>query len=281
MTHPFKWYPIHVAKTGKLKTYHGQPVRSWNDLSELVAETFRKHGLVDGLKSMLFEKAFPLFAVSQLPKTIEFWRSRWNKMESEFQDAIGKRRAVTVVEIGCGGGDLLIQGALLANRRGSCVTGFGLDIDPDAIAFANGYARSQGLPDLDFFVGDAIKGSVREAGKDYRMDAFAKKKLGTLDIVLVEGVLEWLRPYQDQLLQTLFSLHAKEYIILAASEKALESTGGRFLTSIARMSGEEVRGFDKQEFKDVLEKYAGGKKVSVHVCGGEWYPEAFYVARIR
>ena len=85
MTHPLKWYPIHVAKEGKLRDYDGKEIKSIGEFVGLVKETFRRYGFVNGVKSLLFEKIFPLFAFSQLPKTTEFWRSRWDKIENEFK----------------------------------------------------------------------------------------------------------------------------------------------------------------------------------------------------
>jgi SAM-dependent methyltransferase len=279
MTHPLKWYPIHVGKEGKLRTYDGEEVRSCGGFIELIKETFRRYGLINGFKSLLFEKIFPLFAFSQLPKTTEFWRSRWNKMENEFKKVMKGKRKIGVVDIGCGSGDLLIKGAIYAKNRKITFKGIGIDIDEEAIRFAKGYSKILNFPDLEFYVGDAIKGIVENKTP---LKSFLNKKLkGRPDLILVEGVIEWLRPFQDRLLKTLFSLNAREYIILAASRHALKSKGGRIISGIANLSGERVEGFTADEFKELLQKHAGKRKVSLEICGGEWYPEGFYVARIR
>ena len=281
MTHPLKWYSIHVAKTRNLKTYDGMPVQSFADMLRLIKQTFEKEGLVGGAASLVFEKFFPLFAIHQLPKTTELWKSRWHAIENEVETAICKRKNVSVIEMGCGAGDLLMKGGEYAKARNIAFRGVGIDIDPHAIQFAQGRKRALGMADIDFRVGDVVKGTVQEDRKARPMKTYFKKYFGAPpDLVITEGVIEWLRPVQDQVLENIFSLDAEEYIFLVAAQKALASKAGRIITGIAKASGETVRGFTKDELESLIQKHARGLRMRTKVCGGDWYPESFYLVNV-
>lgn len=67
-------------------------------------------------------------------------------------EAMRDRSVRRVLDVGCGGGGLLVDACL----RDPQLTGIGLDSDPDALAQAERHARSQGVADrLEFVLGDA------------------------------------------------------------------------------------------------------------------------------
>ncbi|MEO3977503.1 methyltransferase domain-containing protein [Streptomyces sp. CAU 1734] len=68
-------------------------------------------------------------------------------------EAMRGRGARRILDIGCGGGQLVVDACL----RDPELTGIGLDIDPDAITVARELARRQGVADrVEFVVGDAF-----------------------------------------------------------------------------------------------------------------------------
>jgi SAM-dependent methyltransferase len=68
-------------------------------------------------------------------------------------DAVRRSGARYLLDLGCGAGKLLID----ACRRDADLRGAGLDISPEAIELARGFAEREGLADrLDFVVGDAF-----------------------------------------------------------------------------------------------------------------------------
>ncbi|MFC4494584.1 SAM-dependent methyltransferase [Streptomyces ovatisporus] len=67
--------------------------------------------------------------------------------------AMQGRDVTRMLDVGCGGGQLLVD----ACRRDPSLTGVGIDIDPDAIAWANDLAEQSGVADrVEFVVGDAF-----------------------------------------------------------------------------------------------------------------------------
>lgn len=68
-------------------------------------------------------------------------------------EAMRGRGVRKMLDIGCGGGSLLVD----ACKRDPALTGIGLDIDPDAIAEAQRLAEREGVGDrLEFVIGDAF-----------------------------------------------------------------------------------------------------------------------------
>lgn len=67
--------------------------------------------------------------------------------------AMQGRKVKRMLDVGCGGGQLIVDACL----RDPSLTGVGIDIDPDAIAWANDLARRSGVADrVEFVVGDAF-----------------------------------------------------------------------------------------------------------------------------
>ncbi|CAM4446412.1 class I SAM-dependent methyltransferase [Nocardia ninae] len=67
--------------------------------------------------------------------------------------AMRGRNVQRILDIGCGGGQLVVDACL----RDPSLTGIGLDIDADAVAVANEHARTSGVADrVQFVVGDAF-----------------------------------------------------------------------------------------------------------------------------
>lgn len=67
--------------------------------------------------------------------------------------AMRGRGVTRMLDVGCGGGQLIVDACL----RDPSLTGIGIDIDPDAIAWANDLARQSGVEDrVQFVVGDAF-----------------------------------------------------------------------------------------------------------------------------
>jgi SAM-dependent methyltransferase len=68
-------------------------------------------------------------------------------------EAMRGRGVSRILDIGCGGGQLVVDACL----RDPSLTGIGLDIDADAVAVANDLAQSHGVADrVEFVVGDAF-----------------------------------------------------------------------------------------------------------------------------
>ncbi|WP_328442078.1 methyltransferase domain-containing protein [Streptomyces sp. NBC_00457] len=67
--------------------------------------------------------------------------------------AMRGRKVRRVLDVGCGGGQLIVDACL----RDPSLTGIGIDNSPDAIAWANDLARRSGVADrVEFVVGDAF-----------------------------------------------------------------------------------------------------------------------------
>lgn len=66
------------------------------------------------------------------------------------------RSVSSILDLGCGGGQFLVDAAL----KYAHLRGIGLDLSPDAIAFANALAEEHGVSDrIKFKVGDAFRSS--------------------------------------------------------------------------------------------------------------------------
>ncbi|GAA2922993.1 hypothetical protein GCM10020221_18860 [Streptomyces thioluteus] len=67
--------------------------------------------------------------------------------------AMQGRKVKRMLDVGCGGGQLIVDACL----RDPSLTGVGIDIDRNAIAWANDLARRSGVADrVEFVVGDAF-----------------------------------------------------------------------------------------------------------------------------
>jgi len=99
--------------------------------------------------------------------------SGWGRLyRTCIRPALEQGRTNTLLDVGCGGGDILVQLVRAARRDGYHVTGVGVDPDPRAIAWAQSAWRTE--PDVQF----------RESGLEGMKESF--------DVVVSNHVLHHL-----------------------------------------------------------------------------------------
>lgn len=73
-----------------------------------------------------------------------------------------QRRPLTILDLGCGGGDVVVALALRAAARGLSLRIDGCDLSGSAVRFAREHAASRNASNVDFFVQDALRASPGE-----------------------------------------------------------------------------------------------------------------------
>lgn len=263
-SHPFTWYSIHMGKTGNLRTRGGKKV---TNILAHISETVQQLGIKDGSMSLIFENAFPIFG-KRIFGGFKFWEARWMLMETLVRRKIdlsaGKRRSVRLVDIGCGSGDLIFAMREYAKQKGINLACVGVDIDPDAIQFANQLKKERKDMGVLFLVGDLLSKSVEWSGTTKSLTSFLNK-WGNPDIVVAEGVVEWLDE-KEKALDNLLSLGSDSVVVLTTTDTVLDNLLPWILMNIVRLSGSKGhRGIRRDVFDNLAKRLCGKRGYIPHL----------------
>ncbi|MCA9212517.1 MAG: methyltransferase domain-containing protein [Planctomycetales bacterium] len=84
----------------------------------------------------------------------------WSHLKSASREVVGRR--LRVLDVACGGGDLVVELAKRAARADLDIELHGCDISPRAVDYAHEYTQQNEISGSHFFVADAIKDPLPE-----------------------------------------------------------------------------------------------------------------------
>jgi 2-polyprenyl-3-methyl-5-hydroxy-6-metoxy-1,4-benzoquinol methylase len=97
---------------------------------------------------------------------------------------MGSRRSARILDIACGGGDVIIGLAKIAQRHGYHLDISAADLSPTALHFAQQYAAIQGI-DLHTFTHDALEGNWPGGPYDILINSLMLHHLQEADVMTV------------------------------------------------------------------------------------------------